>query len=1209
MPPSPALRFSPGRELRAETHKRGRSFESGLFLREKDDDLALFTEMQARERDNFLLQSSDDLDESLSTKLRSFSDFKLGISIPALGESSDLLNADGDKNDYDWLLTPPDTPLFPSLDDETPPPVNLASRGRPRSQPITISRSTTMEKSYKSNRSSASPNRLSPSPRSGSGTFQSRGRPSSAPHSSPTPLLRPTTPSQRPSTPPNKPSTAAPRSSTPTPRRSSTPTPGRMSTGSSGNMVSSGRRGTSPVKSSRGSSVSPKLRAWQSNMPGFSTDAPPNLRTSLADRPASYVRGSSPASRNGRDGSLKLGRQSMSPTASRSISSSHSHDRDRLSSQSKGSVASSGDDDIDSLHSVPLSISDHSTVKKVGTFPSSRALAFSNKPARTVSSSSVPKRSFDSALRQMDHRKSPQNMFRPLLSSVPSTTFYIGKSNTASRPMISRNSSVTTSSNASSERGASIVHDTEGSDHEQDEMTSECEKSPYPDGQDEVFIFDKVDEVKEDVEHGTHDGRIVDFDRGTSIGVESGESETFSSLNADIAVAPTVSGPFYAEIDPTKVYFEENLVSCSICGNKFHCIEPMEVKDDHCPDCRERAISLTLAVTESTKFVSQNSTVHSEMNLEENNFLNEVRSKMEVSELPESPSRREAMAVQSEKNVVQDESCNIYQSQSLLQGNSLPGSVVEEGKQHSVDQEVVGQTTGAFSQSNNDTADQQLQHFNNHLEMVGQTTVGFNQSNSDIADQQLQHPNNHPSLKFDVSEGAGISVLLKSSSSSKWPVVQGRTFSASSIPYDDPSYARESANSMRSSIGHGSASASSSVDWSSSRQTEARVHRQLSGRKTDLENLRHDLNTKSQSTGSSSSGISNHVHQIVAKGTSEESFDVSGGNMEWKALEGMKLVANEECIASQVAELVVVDSSFVKPAVFEDIMIKGTEGCRTDNPSVSELSSHRLSIQLEDASLATFPTDEDCVSSGIAEDFPNKTRGVSEIDVQAHTLESSFREENDNSVCGFDDPGHDSSVSISGELENGHECTPGPQNDYALSSNAKNIMDEFLESSVLVNPDEDKSNISDHGHGILEESTVTVEGQGGHKTRSLTLEEATDTILFCSSIVHDLAYRAATVAMEKEDKVPLEGSRPTVTILGKSSSGRKDPRGRTGNKRTPKSQKARQRRVESDIQTPSAKVEIDVKAHESWAHDAGAPNKVDSTKPPKLESKCNCAVM
>jgi hypothetical protein len=37
-----------------------------------------------------------------ASKLRNFSDVKLGISIPVRGESSDLLNAEGEKNDYDW---------------------------------------------------------------------------------------------------------------------------------------------------------------------------------------------------------------------------------------------------------------------------------------------------------------------------------------------------------------------------------------------------------------------------------------------------------------------------------------------------------------------------------------------------------------------------------------------------------------------------------------------------------------------------------------------------------------------------------------------------------------------------------------------------------------------------------------------------------------------------------------------------------------------------------------------------------------------------------------------------------------------------------------------------------------------------------------------------------------------------------------------------
>lgn len=250
-----------------------------------------------------------------------------------------------------------------------------------------------MEKSHRSSKGSASPNRLSPSPRSGNITVQARGRASSAPHSSPTPSLRHATPLRRPSPPPSKPSPPAQRSITPMPRR--------VSTSSIGTVTSSGLRGTSPVKTSRGNSTSPKVRAWQSNIPGFSSEAPPNLRTSLADRPASYVRGSSPASRNGRDSSSKSGRQSMSPTASRSVSSSRSHDRDQFSSHSKYSIASSGDDDVDSLLSIPVGGSDRSSTRRVGSLPNNRAPAFSKKPSRTVASNSAPKRSFDLALRQM----------------------------------------------------------------------------------------------------------------------------------------------------------------------------------------------------------------------------------------------------------------------------------------------------------------------------------------------------------------------------------------------------------------------------------------------------------------------------------------------------------------------------------------------------------------------------------------------------------------------------------------------------------------------------------------------------------------------------------------------------------------------------------------------------------------------------------------
>ena len=82
MPPSPALRYSPGREMRGENHKRGRSLESGLTVREKDDDLVLFNEMQSKETENFLLQSSDDFEDSFCNFFFDFSFQLFGFICP-----------------------------------------------------------------------------------------------------------------------------------------------------------------------------------------------------------------------------------------------------------------------------------------------------------------------------------------------------------------------------------------------------------------------------------------------------------------------------------------------------------------------------------------------------------------------------------------------------------------------------------------------------------------------------------------------------------------------------------------------------------------------------------------------------------------------------------------------------------------------------------------------------------------------------------------------------------------------------------------------------------------------------------------------------------------------------------------------------------------------------------------------------------------------
>ncbi|KAL9303603.1 hypothetical protein ACSQ67_020866 [Phaseolus vulgaris] len=125
----PALRFSLGKKPRADSHKRGHDLESGFIFRRRTMISLCSMKCNLERRRAFCF-------------IETYFDVNPGISILGQGESSELLN-DGDKSDYDWLLAPRDTPMFPSLDDE-PSMTSFGSRGRPQSKPIAISRSSTV---------------------------------------------------------------------------------------------------------------------------------------------------------------------------------------------------------------------------------------------------------------------------------------------------------------------------------------------------------------------------------------------------------------------------------------------------------------------------------------------------------------------------------------------------------------------------------------------------------------------------------------------------------------------------------------------------------------------------------------------------------------------------------------------------------------------------------------------------------------------------------------------------------------------------------------------------------------------------------------------------------------------------------------------------------------------------------------------------------
>ncbi|XP_050213289.1 uncharacterized protein LOC126664782 [Mercurialis annua] len=329
-----------------QNHRRGNSLNGLSSSRETttDENLDLFS----KNRRSLSVASSDESSD-VSVRLGRLS---IGSAKPLKSGIDDLLSStDGGKHDYDWLLTPPGTPLFPSSDggDSQPMPVAPRSSSLSRSASTTkgsrlsvsqsesyhsarparsssVSRSsisTSQYNTYSSNKSStilnsssasvssytrpSSPITRSPSiarpstsssrPTASRSSTPSRVRP--APTSSlvdknrPSPSSRPSTPSSRTQIPANSSSTSArsnSRPSTPTRRNPvSAASPTLGSSTSAGRITSNGRIS---APSSRPSSPSPRIRPLQQPVvpPDFSLDTPPNLRTTLPDRPLSAGR-------------------------------------------------------------------------------------------------------------------------------------------------------------------------------------------------------------------------------------------------------------------------------------------------------------------------------------------------------------------------------------------------------------------------------------------------------------------------------------------------------------------------------------------------------------------------------------------------------------------------------------------------------------------------------------------------------------------------------------------------------------------------------------------------------------------------------------------------------------------------------------------------------------------------------------------------------
>ncbi|XP_066359891.1 uncharacterized protein [Miscanthus floridulus] len=1153
---------SPRRSLKEISHTRGHSFVSILPAKSKDDELTLFKDMQKHERDNFLLEPGQDFDESIS-KLSYFRDLKPGVNIAARGENRDLLNADGERNDYDWLLTPPETPLFRSLDDEEDQRIGMAHRGRPQIKPISISRSSTMENTRRSNRSSASPSRLSPSPRSCSSTVLTRTRSSnSSSRSSPAHHLQPAAPSRRSSTPP------ASKTSTP-PRRSPSPASRRLSTGSSDPILNR-KGGTSPIKISNRPS-SPKLQGWQSSDPGFSFEAPPNLRTSLSDRPVSRSRGGSPSSFSGLDMNWRGRRQSMSPTPSRRASSSHSNDR--FSSYSKASATSSAEDDLESMQSVPISYSSSPALRKNLSVMKSRTIASPKKPSKSFSPSSAPKRSFDSAVWLMDRRKAPQDKFRPLLSSVPCTTFGVGKGDNVHSSMLSHNSSLTTSSNLSSDHGVTFSP-CMGNEQEPSDIVGDCEATPSSLIHDDIFMFDQLDEGSSGHQHSLS---------ATQSGPKSPSTEKYAESNIEgLNMERSTIAQTSCNVASGSKAGQTKMATCTRCGKLFNAIED-DGEVDFCEECglvdeilfvdpkietseeehRKDYRSSKPCVALEAPLITPDHGEHIKKSSLDSQLVNDEPPADFLQKCPQSQSTMDTTNRMHGENVTENLWPNDVGNSS--RGNSLNIS----SHQCSINNHQ--QTEPASVVECDNLRDQTANHHNEVFQCLPGSvyqSIEFASDTLTIDSSCKQGLAGHSNLKVENTEGAGISVLLlQKSSSNKWPVIEGRPLAGTNIICSEPYYTRDGVSTLKRTIGLDSSSASSSIDQGSTRQS-GHLERLKSSNRHDFEKSQIS-STMSYKSIASMSDMSTSTCSVSVCPRGDTIVDTGFLTDNSESSVPRTMICTEELNESCKYTLSSAIECWSAAQAIVNVDIGSTEDVVIQKQCTGRMA-HKDNI-----------SDRSCSSD---------TETCSNIPLSLAPEESCIQKTEEGTSVGTPEHPDDDCGSNSYRMQ--HETIPDPNEANRLDDGCVSVISE---EDVLITAAE--ANIM----GL----PGNVEGSREQTQRCFTLEEATDTILFCSSIAHDIAYRAATIGLEHEQQSELASAlHPTVTMVGRSIP-RSDGSLKPPHRRTPRHRK----RSEGETVTETDKMEVVAKDPVLVRPVPEFSRTSGSMKPPKVESKCNCAIM
>ncbi|XP_017220507.1 uncharacterized protein LOC108197409 [Daucus carota subsp. sativus] len=491
------------------------SVEYRNMMKENEDDLSMFFEMRNRElgiNDLSLIQNSDDFDDSFGSKPKITS-----IDAAVHGPKSiadEFLDSENGKTDYDWLLTLPCAPLEKGVVKTTGNAKFQTTAPRSKCAEPPLKSASSEVTSYRQRRSASAGTRRS----SSSGVGGSVARPAT-PTGRPTlpalvKPLRSSTPSSRTALVPSS-KIVAPhkRSSTPTrsTARSSTPT-GRPSilassksasrcatpsqssdqsslcsasapAGRSSSVTRSSATTNKKTIPSRAISPSAKSTSQRSEVPGFLTDAPPNLRTSSSRRhaSASKERPCAPNSQPSTAEAVSSGKPRQKPYTSlkSQVSSGNSQNSGRPVIVKSRKYFNANDDVNPVLMGTQMVervvnmrklappkqddlVSDHSNSKKSSSQESS---GFGR---------SLSKKSLDMAIRHMDIGRSISGNMRSLMKDVPASSVYSLRSKSTKVGISKASQSLITSSNASSERSFNTSsHDLNGSEVEDIDLGSE----------------------------------------------------------------------------------------------------------------------------------------------------------------------------------------------------------------------------------------------------------------------------------------------------------------------------------------------------------------------------------------------------------------------------------------------------------------------------------------------------------------------------------------------------------------------------------------------------------------------------------------------------------------------------------------------------------------------------------------------------------------